>query len=144
MILFIAFVFIQSLYFKFLNSPETIYIFQEKLNPWSYELTGYNLFAPTGIFSQYVVGSAELVNSLLLLLSLIPRLAWIRAIGALGSMAVMGGAIFFHLWPLGIQVRNVDGSYDGGMLFMMACLNFLFGAYLLLRNHQALRTKFFG
>lgn len=30
---FVAFVFIQSLFFKFTDSPETQYIFEEKLEP---------------------------------------------------------------------------------------------------------------
>jgi hypothetical protein len=32
---FVAFVFIQSLFFKFTGSPETVYIFQGKLDPWA-------------------------------------------------------------------------------------------------------------
>ena len=31
--LYVAFVFIQSLFFKFTGSPETVYIFQGKLDP---------------------------------------------------------------------------------------------------------------
>ena len=32
--LFVAFVFIQSLFFKFTGAPETVYIFQVKLRCW--------------------------------------------------------------------------------------------------------------
>ena len=65
--LFVVFVFVQSLFFKFSNSPETIYIFEAKLDPWGASLGFPGLFAPGGIFSAKVVGSAELVASLLLL-----------------------------------------------------------------------------
>ncbi len=145
MIGFICFVFIQSLIFKYWNSPETIYIFQEKLNPWAYGLTGFNLFAQNGIFSQYVIGTGELITSALLLVSLLPAMVWIRTLGGLGVMALMGGAVSFHLFtPLGVSVRNEDGTYDGGVLFFMACLNLLFGIYLVYRNHQQLRSKILG
>ena len=65
--LFVAFVFIQSLFFKFSGSPETIYIFQGKLDPWAASLGFPGTFAPGGIFSAKVVGAFELIASLLLL-----------------------------------------------------------------------------
>ena len=36
--IYVAFVFIQSLFFKFTGSPETVYIFQGKLDPWAASL----------------------------------------------------------------------------------------------------------
>ncbi len=60
--LYVAFVFIQSLFFKFTDSPETQYIFGT-LDAWGASLGFAGLFARNGIFSQYVVGSAELVAS---------------------------------------------------------------------------------
>lgn len=121
--LYIAFVFIQSLFFKFTNSPETIYIFQGKLDPWAASLGFPGLFAPGGIFSAKVVGSAELVASALLLTgTFIASLRSIQVLGAGMGLAVISGAIFFHLFtPLGVAVRNTDGSSDGGQLFMLAC-----------------------
>ncbi|MFK7888798.1 MAG: hypothetical protein AB8G16_18220, partial [Gammaproteobacteria bacterium] len=53
---FIAFVFIQSLFFKFTDAPETQHIFGT-LNEWTRSLGVGNLFARNGIFSQYVIGS---------------------------------------------------------------------------------------
>lgn len=145
MIAFICFVFIQSLFFKYTNSPETVYIFQDRLNPWAYGLTGFNLFAQNGIFSQYVIGTCEGITSLLLLLSFTMKFAWLRALGGLGVMALMGGAASFHLFtPLGVSVLNADGTYDGGLLFGMACLNLLFGIYLVYRNHASLREKIYA
>jgi hypothetical protein len=121
--IFVAFVFIQSLFFKFAGSPETVYIFQVKLDPWAASLGFPGVFAPGGIFSAKVVGSFELIASLLLLAG-----AWISAqrlvqvLGAAMGLGVISGAIFFHLFtPLGIAVVNTDGSSDGGELFMLAC-----------------------
>lgn len=119
--LYIAFVFIQSLFFKFTDSPETQYIFGT-LNAWGEGLGFGGLFAPTGIFSQYVVGSTELFASLLLLAAMLLRKPVLHALGALVAMGVISGAIFFHLFtPLGVQVLNTDGTLDGGELFMLAC-----------------------
>lgn len=129
--LWIAFVFIQSLFFKFTNSPETQYIFGA-LDGWAAGLGFPGLFAPGGLFSQYVIGSAELVASLLLLLSLAPRLAWLRPFGALMALGVISGAILFHLFtPLGVAVVNADGTSDGGLLFAMAVSVWLSAAALL-------------
>lgn len=121
--LFVAFVFIQSLFFKFTDSPETIYIFQGKLDPWAASLGLPGIFAPGGIFSAKVVGAAELVASLLILAgALMAGNRLIQVLGAALGLGVISGAIFFHLFtPLGIAVVNTDGSSDGGELFMLAC-----------------------
>ena len=121
--IFVAFVFIQSLFFKFSDSPETVYIFQGKLDPWAASLGFQGVFAPGGIFSATVVGSAELVASLLLLAgAFIASQRLVQVAGAALGLGVISGAIFFHLFtPLGIAVVNTDGSSDGGELFMLAC-----------------------
>lgn len=120
---FVAFVFIQSLFFKFTGSPETVYIFQGKLDPWAASLGFPGLFAPGGIFSAKVVGSAELVASALLIVgAFVAKQRLIQVLGASLGLAVISGAIFFHLFtPLSIAVRNGDGSSDGGELFFLAC-----------------------
>lgn len=121
LVLFIAFVFVQSLFFKFTDSPETQYIFGT-LNEWAGGLGLPGVFAPNGIASQYVVGTAELVASLVLLVSLAPRFRGLRPMGALLALGVISGAIVFHLFtPLGVSVLNTDGTRDGGLLFGMAC-----------------------
>lgn len=118
--LWVAFVFVQSLFFKFTNSPETQYIFSA-LDGWAAGLGFPGLFAPGGIFSQYVIGTAELVASLLLLASLTTRFRWLRPVGALMGLGVISGAILFHLFtPLGVAVVNTDGTSDGGLLFGLA------------------------
>jgi len=120
---YVAFVFVQSLFFKFTDSPETRYIFEEKLEPWAESLGAHGLFAPGGIFSAHVVGSFELIASTLIILgTLFVGLRLLQAMGAALGLGVISGAIFFHLFtPLGTSVRNADGSYDGGQLFMLAC-----------------------
>jgi uncharacterized membrane protein YphA (DoxX/SURF4 family) len=136
--LYIAFVFIQSLFFKFTNSPETQYIFGT-LEAWGASLGWPGLFAPDGIFSQYVVGIAELVASILLLAALTARLRWLRPIGAAMAMGVISGAILFHLFtPLGISVLNTDGTRDGGELFALACGVWLAAAALLWLSRAAI------
>ena len=121
--LYVAFVFIQSLFFKFTGSPETVYIFQGKLDPWAASLGFPGVFAPGGIFSAKVVGAAELLASLLLLAgAAISRRREVQVLGAAMCLGVISGAIFFHLFtPLGVAVVNTDGSSDGGELFMLAC-----------------------
>ena len=114
--LFISFVFIQSLFFKFSGSPETVYIFTT-LNEWAAQRFGIEgLFVPPGIFNAYVIGSAELVASIFLLGGLLFKKPFVNALGALLALGIISGAIFFHLFtPLGVEVQG-----DGGTLFGMA------------------------
>ena len=110
-------VFLDSLRFKFTNAPETQTIFG-KLNDWAAGFGAEGLFAQTGLFSQYVIGTAELIAAALLLIGILPAFRRLQALGALIAVAVMSGAISFHLFtPLGIDPNN-----DGGLLFVMACV----------------------
>jgi hypothetical protein len=115
--LFIAAVFLDSLRFKFSNAPKTQVIFGA-LDAWSASFGAPGLFAQTGFFSQYSIGAAEMVASLILLLTMVAaRWRFLQPLGALLAIAIMSGAISFHLFtPLGV---NVDG--DGGALFYTAC-----------------------
>lgn len=121
--LYVAFVFIQSLFFKFTGSPETVYIFQGKLDPWAASLGFPGVFAPGGIFSAKVVGSFELIASMLLLAgAALSQYRLLQVLGAALGLGVISGAVFFHLFtPLGVAVVNTDGSSDGGELFILAC-----------------------
>lgn len=124
---FIAAVFLDSLRFKFTNAPKTQIIFGD-LDNWAAGFGAEGLFAPTGLFSQYAIGSAELLaSSILLAATLLPRLRFLRPLGALLALAIMSGAVSFHLFtPLGINVDN-----DRGALFFTACGVWI-GALLLL------------
>lgn len=100
---YIAFVFVQSLFFKFTGSEESIFIFST-LREWS----GIGLFEPAG---RWIIGSAELVASILLF---VPGAT---VLGAAMAIGIMTGAIFFHLFtPLGVEIMG-----DGGELFALAC-----------------------
>lgn len=113
--IFAALVFLDSLRYKFTNAEETIVIFG-LLDGWASTLGLPGLFAQTGLFSQYVIGSAELLASSLLLIGILPRFRRLQALGSLIALAVMSGAVSFHLFtPLGI-----DPNHDGGGLFMAA------------------------
>ncbi|GLQ20722.1 DoxX family membrane protein [Algimonas porphyrae] len=118
--LFSAAIFIDSLRFKFTDAPETQTIFG-KLDAWATGFGADGIFDKTGIFSQYVIGSAELVASILLLIGLFSRFVKWGVVGNLIALGVMTGAVSFHLFtPLGIDPNN-----DGGLLFVMAVLVWL-------------------
>jgi hypothetical protein len=113
--LFISVVFIQSLFFKFTGSPETNHIFGT-LSDWAAGFGFEGLFLSPGIFNAYVIGSAELVASILLLAGLFAGKKLLTTLGAGMALGVISGAIFVHLFtPLGIVVLD-----DGGTLFGMA------------------------
>lgn len=112
---FAAIVFIDSLRYKFSDHPNTQEIFG-RLDSWAASFGAAGLFGHTGLFSQYVIGSAEIVASTLLLVGLAPRFVRLNALGALVALAVMSGAVSFHLFtPLGVDPNN-----DGGGLFAAA------------------------
>ena len=89
-----AIILLQTLYFKFLAQPESVYIFSTLgFEPWG----------------RIGSGIVELIASVLIL---IPRMSWI---GAGIGLGVMAGAILSHLTILGIDVLG-----DGGYLFFLA------------------------
>ena len=94
-----AVIMLQTLFFKFTGSEESVYIFSTLgMEPWGR--------IGTGVF--------ELIASVLLL---IPRTT---AFGALLGMGLMSGALFFHITKLGIEVKG-----DGGLLFIYALIVFV-------------------
>jgi hypothetical protein len=131
--LFASAVFLDSLRFKFSDHVNTQEIFGA-LDGWAASLGAPGLFGHTGLFSQYVIGSAEFVASTLLLLGLTMRFRPLSVVGALVGLAVMTGAISFHLFtPLG-----VDPNHNGGGLFVAACGVWLSLATLLVLRRKAL------
>jgi uncharacterized membrane protein YphA (DoxX/SURF4 family) len=100
---YIAVVFVQSLFYKFTGSEESIFIFST-LRDWS----GIGLFEPAG---RWIIGTAELIASILLF---VPGFT---IVGAAMAIGIMTGAISFHLFtPLGVEIMG-----DGGELFALAC-----------------------
>ncbi|PHR62709.1 MAG: hypothetical protein COA47_02675 [Robiginitomaculum sp.] len=113
-------IFVDSLRYKFTNAPETQVIFGT-LDAWSSSLGAPGLFAQSGLFSQYVIGSAELVAASLLIVGILPALRRLQSIGFVLALAIMSGAVSFHLFtPLGI-----DPNHDGGGLFVAAMVIWL-------------------
>ena len=91
-----AVILLQTLYYKFSASEESVYIFSTVgMEPWGR--------IGSGVF--------ELIASILIL---IPRTT---GIGSLMGIGLMSGAIFFHLTKLGLVVKD-----DGGQLFIYALL----------------------
>ena len=116
LIAYAVFVFVQSLFFKFAGSEETDIIFST-IAAWM-TTVGLSAIAPAfESIGGYVIGSAELIASILLIIPASRRL------GALLGIGIMSGAIFFHLFtPLGVnRIVDAAGNTDGGILFYMAC-----------------------
>ena len=109
-----AIILLQTLYFKFTASPESVYIFSTiGMEPWG----------------RIGVGVVELIAGVLLLLS---ATAWIGAGLALG---LMGGAIGMHLTLLGIEVQN-----DGGQLFIYALVVTFCSVFVLMVNKEKIQA----
>lgn len=134
MVLYISIVFIQALRFKFTDSVETLHIFST-LNIWAYDTFNIQgLFLPPGIFNAYVVGSSEFFASIVMLIGLFSSRKYLITIGALMSLGIISGAIFFHLFtPLGIDVLG-----DGGLLFSSACGIWLMSLAIIVMNKDYL------
>ena len=106
-----AVIMLQTLFFKFSGSPESIYIFKT---------LGMEPYGRIG------TGVMELIASILILY---PKTTVYGAVLAIGLMA---GAIFFHLTKLGLVVMD-----DGGQLFIYALLVLLSSvALVIIYRHQ--------
>ncbi len=109
-----ALIMLQTLYFKFTGSEESIYIFTT---------VGMEPYGRIGS------GVAELVASILILL---PSTS---VYGAILAFMTMSGAIFFHLTKLGIEVKN-----DGGQLFIYALLVFISSIIIIFYEQAKLKA----
>lgn len=106
-----AVIMLQTLFYKFSGSDESIYIFKT---------LGMEPYGRIGS------GVMELIASILILY---PKTTVYGAVLAIGLMA---GAIFFHLTKLGLVVMD-----DGGQLFIYALLVFLSSvALVIIYRHQ--------
>ena len=106
----IAVILLQTLRYKFLAHPDSVYIFTT---------LGLEPYGRIGI------GVMELIASVLLFPK---RTVWL---GALLSVGLMAGALFSHLTQLGIEVKN-----DGGTLFFMALVTWILGLIVLWDERQ--------
>ncbi len=105
-----ALILLQVAGFKFAGAAESVTLF-EQLGA-----------EPLG---RYATAGIELVAAVLLL---VPKT---RALGALLTLAVMGGAIGTHLAKLGVELIGPDGTGDGGTMFVMAIVTALCSAFVL-------------
>ncbi len=104
---------LQTLFFKFSASAESVYIFSAVgMEPWG----------------RLGVGFAELIAAGLLLIN---PWSWV---GALLGVGLMAGAVGMHLTILGIEVMG-----DGGYLFVLALVVLIFS--LLVLWHQRDQVK---
>jgi putative oxidoreductase len=111
----IAFIFIQSLYYKFTG-----------------QAVGVHIFSTIGMepFGRVGVGISEIIVAILLFL---PKT---RVLSLLGSIVLMCGAIFFHLsTELGVVV-HWDGQNDNGKLFDMGVTVLLLSSYMLIAYYK--------
>lgn len=90
---------VQTLYFKFTAAEESVYVFQT---------LGIEPFGRIGS------GVVELIASILILI------AKTTLLGAFLALGTMLGAIFSHIFVLGIEVQN-----DGGTLFILAVVTLI-------------------
>ncbi len=100
----VALILLQTLYFKFSASAESVYIF-EKLG-----------MEPIGRIGSGIV---ELIASILIFVDKTKFYA------ALTIVVTMLGAILSHIFVLGIEIMN-----DGGSLFVLALITFIFSLML--------------
>lgn len=142
--LFTAAIFLDSLRFKFTGHETPQHIFTT-LRDWS----GIDLFYPAG---PWIIGLGELVAAMLILvLPLVARFVGLARLapvsqvaGALIGLAIMSGAIGFHLFtPLGIPTpvewANGEPTAFSSALFIAACITWsACAAITVLRGREAL------
>ena len=110
-----AVILLQTLFFKFTASAESVYIFTTVgMEPWG----------------RIGVGVMELIAAVLIV---VPATAWLGAGLALGLMV---GAIGMHLTLLGIQVQG-----DHGYLFGLALAVTLCSMYVLIHDKDKVLSR---
>ena len=138
--IFIAFVFLQSLFFKFAGffgepAEITVYIFNT-VGEWMSDVGLGSVGVLFAAHGELAIGGAELVASVLILM------AATRFYGALLSLGVISGAIFFHLFtPLGLFPYTdlqclTEGCPREYALFFMAIGVWLSAFYLIITTRQ--------
>lgn len=124
--LFIAGILLWYEQYKLPGHPGSVHLFTI-LSDWL-GIPGYE--KPFRLF----VAIAEIIASVMVL---VPRT---RLLGAVGALALMSGAIFFHtVSPLGI-----DPYGDGGQLFKEACGVWLCAAYIIWAYRAEAKTVIQG
>lgn len=107
-----ALILVQTLYFKFTGAPESVFIFQT---------LGLEPYGRIGL------GVLEFITAILLL---IPRTS---LPGAILGVGIMMGAVFSHIFVLGIEVQH-----DGGGLFVLALITLLCCTFIVVSKKDEL------
>lgn len=105
----IAIILLQTLPYKFLGAQESVDLFTK--------VAGKN-----ETFVRFFTGVLELLAVVLLF---IPKKTWL---GAILTVALMGGAIISHLTKIGIEHNN-----DNGLLFISAVISLIAAVILLIQ-----------
>lgn len=147
-------VFLSSLPYKFSNHPDTQYIFST-IGEWMSININNSLWKWFSSYGWYIVGSLELIVSLILLFAvwvLILKLLWflknketpnyLFSLGGLWAMIIMMWAVFFHTQtPLWIEVINGWKS-DWWSLFKAAVSIVFLWAMLFIIYFKSFKNKF--
>ena len=145
-------VFLSSLPYKFSNHPDTQHIFST-IGEWIKGILGNGIGQGFIDVGAYVVGSVELIVSIILLAPVVawllvkasvledkPYRALLHCLGGLFAAGVMAGAVFFHLFtPLGWEVLH-EGKSDGGSLATAALSILVLGLIMFVANFLLLRN----
>ncbi|RYG40063.1 MAG: DoxX family protein [Chitinophagaceae bacterium] len=108
-----AAILLQTVYFKFTASPESVYIFtQVDMEP----------------YGRYAIGITELIAAILIL---IPKTSFF---GALLAFILMIGALATHVMILGLEVNG-----DHGLLAIYAVVTSIASAYVIIRTTKKKR-----
>jgi len=118
-----AIIMLQTLYFKFSAAPEPIHIFTTLLGKYE-------------AFGRIGTGIIELIAGILLLY---PRTS---VFGAILGVSTMAGAVFSHLFLLGINVQYYDAESklinDKGSLFLSALITLACCLVIIFQQRQYL------
>lgn len=96
----VAIILLQTLYFKFLAHPDSVYIFSELgVEPWG----------------RIGLGITELITAILIF---IPKT---ELIGMINSLLIIIGAIGAHIFVIGIDIKNDHGGLFTLALIVLVC-----------------------
>jgi hypothetical protein len=149
-VLWIAKTFLMSIPYKFSGHEVTQHIFMT-IGDWISVTINSGLWIGFGKYAAYVIGSFEIVASVLLLIPAVivitKAFGWMKkrkvpnylfGLWGLLSGMLMTGAVFFHTQtPLWIEV-----DWDGGSLFKAAVSIMALGYALFIVYFHAIKNKF--
>ncbi len=106
---------LETLFYKFTAAAESVYIFEK---------------VGLGATGRIGIGIIELITVILLVYKKT------RLIGAVLSIGIISGALFYHFTILGIEVMD-----DKGLLFCLAVIVFVLSALILVLNKKEIVSQ---